>query len=206
MTTTSLHPARARRAGPRRRASRGIVLVMALIALGLLLISAVAIIRSFDTSTLLAGNLAFKRDLVNQAERGVSAVRRLLDQGALASEALRNAHQPALNYAASKLPSNGDGIPLVLLSDRRFKAEGLGAADIVDPATRVSLRYVIDRQCAAAGAFDEARCVSTPGSADKGGSSWLKKPGADARPVYRVSLRVTGPQGTQAYFQTTFAD
>ena len=45
---------------------RGVIMIITLIALIVLLISGAALIRSFDTSMLLAGNLAFKRDLVNQ--------------------------------------------------------------------------------------------------------------------------------------------
>ena len=38
---------------------------------------------------------------------------------------------------------------------------------------------------------------------DKGGSSFLKKAGGGLRPVYRISVRVTGPRNTQAYLQGT---
>ena len=45
---------------------RGVIMVITLIALVVLMIGGIALIRSFDTSMLLAGNLAFRRDLVNQ--------------------------------------------------------------------------------------------------------------------------------------------
>ena len=76
------------------------------------------------------------------------------------------------------------------------------AADFTDGS--VSIRYVIDRQCTAAGAYDSATCNSTTGVvADSAGSNFLKKAGGGTRPVYRISVRVTGPRNTQAYLQNT---
>jgi Tfp pilus assembly protein PilX len=60
----SLRPAR----------QRGVVLLFCLIVLVILLAGGVAVVRSMNTSLTSAGNLAFRRDLVNQGERAVSAV------------------------------------------------------------------------------------------------------------------------------------
>ena len=40
---------------------------------------------------------------------------------------------------------------------------------------------------------------------DKGGSNHMKKPVGESRPVYRISVRVTGPRGTQAFLQSTLS-
>jgi hypothetical protein len=130
----------------------------------------------------------------------------VLKTGALVSETARQTSLPAANYSAQRLQSNDEGIPLPLLKDSLFASSGMSAGnDIVDDAAGVAVRYVIDRQCSGSGAFDDASCVAGEGSADSGGSNWLKKPGAQLRPVYRVTVRVTGPRGTQAYLQTTFS-
>ena len=55
------------------RRQRGVSLLIALIGLMLMMLGAVAMVRSFGTSSVLAGNLAFRRDLTNQGERGVAA-------------------------------------------------------------------------------------------------------------------------------------
>lgn len=52
---------------------RGVVLFFALIALVAMSLAAVALIRSVDTSTLIAGNLAFKQATKNSAEAGIEA-------------------------------------------------------------------------------------------------------------------------------------
>jgi len=99
----------ARRAGAARQ--RGVVLIVALIALVLLMIGGVALVRSMDTSQLLAGNLAFKRDLVNRGEAGIGQAIGLLNAGALATEAARQASSGASNYSAQVLASTPAGIP-----------------------------------------------------------------------------------------------
>jgi Tfp pilus assembly protein PilX len=53
---------------------QGVVLIFSLIVLLILAIGAVAVLRSVNSSLLSAGNLAFHRDLVNQAEQAVSTV------------------------------------------------------------------------------------------------------------------------------------
>jgi type IV pilus assembly protein PilX len=193
-----------RGAAPRQlapaRTQRGVIMIIALIALAVLMIGGVALVRSFDTSMLMAGNLAFKRDLVNQGERGVAQAVTLMSTGALASEGTRQANAVASNYSAIALTSNARGLPTVLFNDTAFAAAYTGA-DITDNG--VTIRYVIDRQCSTTGAFSADACVTTATASDKGGSSWLKKAGGGMRPVYRISVRVTGPRNTQTFLQST---
>jgi hypothetical protein len=33
-----------------------------------------------------------------------------------------------------------------------------------------------------------------------------RKPSGSTRPIYRISVRVSGPRSTEAYFQTTYVD
>jgi type IV pilus assembly protein PilX len=188
---------------PRRRA-RGVSMLIALIALLLLSIAAVAMVRSFSTSSVLAGNLAFRRDLTNQGERAVLAVRQAFVAGALHNDVTRELDAPAANYFATRLETNGQGVPLVLVKDSLFTSKGLTERnDITDRASGVTLRYVVDRQCTAGGAYSDSACILSEGTQDGGGSNWLKKPNGESRPVYRVTVRVTGPRNTQAYLQTT---
>ena len=63
---------RAARAHPRTQ--QGVVMLFGLIALAIMLIGAAAMVRSMNASLFNAGNLGFKRDLTNQAERAVGTV------------------------------------------------------------------------------------------------------------------------------------
>jgi type IV pilus assembly protein PilX len=203
---------------PRRE--RGVVLVFALIALVVTLIGAVAIVRSLNASLFTAGNYGFKRDLANQGERATRAVINLFDTGALAADATRRLNNVPLNYSAVMLPTNAQGIPNALLAnDATFAATGSTGNDISVAGMGVTIRYVIDRLCANPGLPDPATCVLTASGEESGGSGselFTGRAGGPAlggkvsadiiQPVYRVSIRVTGPRRTESFFQTTFTD
>ncbi|MBA3588961.1 hypothetical protein [Methylibium sp.] len=207
---------------------RGAVLILSLIILVVLLGASAALVRSMDTSMFLAGNLAFKRDLMNQAERAVPVVLDALTTGALSTATARANDLKSSNYSARVLPSTDQGIPdALLLTDTAFEAlsYATGGNDIAVSAQDVTIRYVIDRLSVATG--EESTLgdayVAAGNTAPKGGSgSQLRRsedaaaaapvagsptsPSAGAvtpQAVYRISLRVTGPRDTQAFLQTT---
>ncbi|HET9643341.1 MAG TPA: hypothetical protein VFP68_08295 [Burkholderiaceae bacterium] len=170
----------------------------------LLMIGAVAMVRSFGTTSALSGNLAFRRDLSNEGERGIAAAIALMKTGALSTPWSRISNAPAYNYSATRLPTNSDGIPVMLVNDTIFGYSGVTGADIEDSVLGIKVRYVVDRLCTTAGDFNEATCVTGAGAQDRGGSP-TEKPSGQVYPLYRISVRVTGPRNTQAYFQTTVA-
>jgi len=192
---------------------RGAVLIISLIVLMVLMLAGVALVRSTDTALFQSGNLAFQRDLANQSERVIPVVRTLLQTGPLATSASRAANMPAANYSASVLPSNAQGIPNALIDNTVFASLSMTATNdiaLTDPTTNVAwgnIRYVIDRQCTQAG--DEttlgnlcaaATSPSTGCTSDNLQTCALGVPG---QIVYRVSVRVTGPRNTLAFFQTS---
>src|SRR5690349_3932317 len=103
-----------------RRRQGGIIMVVTLIALAVLLLGGVALMRSSDTSTALAGQLGFRRDLKNQGERAMSMALHSLKTGALSSSTKRQSDLATSNYSAAQLAAT-NGIPTVLLkSDADF--------------------------------------------------------------------------------------
>lgn len=194
----------ARRAapGPAPGGQRGVVLIIALVALIFLMIGGAALFRSVQNSTDMAGNVAFKRELANHAERALAQVLRRFNESAITTDTT----QPEQNYSAQLLPSGAVGVPDLLLNDVAFDAAGMRAEDIVDAEAGVTVRYLIDRQCTAPGIFDAARCTLVEEQLrDKGGTAWQRKPAGGSGAVYRVSIRVTGPRQTQSFFQSTLA-
>lgn len=204
---------------------RGTVLLLTLIVLVVLLLGGVALVRSFDTTLLTAGNIAFKRDLVNQGERVVPTVIGpngifQAAAGALSSADARGLASLANNYSATILPSSPQGVPLALLDDTAFGAVAAEANDIVSADGSTKVRYVIDRMCNVTGpdtTLGAANCIRADGNAPLGGTNFqLINPGgasADGslagaltqQVIYRISVRVDGPRNTQAFLQTTFA-
>jgi type IV pilus assembly protein PilX len=187
-----------------RRQQEGVILFFTLVILVVLLLATTALVRSFDTSLSMAGNIAFKRDLVNQGERAMTkAIAQFKSAGALATSSAREANFAGSNYYATRLASDSHGIPTMLIRDSLFVGT---AGDITDTNTNVTIRYVIDRLCDSTGAFSSSTCVSVKLTNSQGGSSWnaTSKVGQEYQPVYRISVRVTGPRNTQAYLQATF--
>jgi type IV pilus assembly protein PilX len=235
MTLPDLRPTRRlQRAVPRSAAAsrqRGVVLLFALIALTILLIGSIALVRSFNTSLSTAGNISFKRDLMNQSERAVPVILAALNTpgGVLNTPIARGAHLPASNYSAAALAVNAQGIPLVLLQDTDAGFTGAanffaGGAPVVvtstandinvtDSASRnqqVRVRYVLDRLCEVVGEETTLgdRCMRDRDIVPRGGRSIGARAEDTAAPrpvVYRLSIRVDGPRNTQAYYQTTFS-
>ncbi len=188
-----------------KHAQTGIILPITLISLLILLIASVALIRSTDTSLLIAGQIGFKRDAINQAERAIPKIRALFDvSGSTLNDVTkREKHQPDSNYFATIQKSNASGIPLQLLGD----SFGNSNAITIDSA-KVSIRFLIDRMCLTEGPVTFNNCTTASSSSDVGGDALSlsegKANGVDL-PVYRISIRVTGPRNTEAFLQSTFS-
>lgn len=192
-----------------RGGQRGIVMVITLVSLVLLLIGVVAMLRNVDTASIVVGNLAFRRDLTNRAETAIAQAKAEFVSGPLSTAASRTVTPTApdtINYSATTLPSNSDGIPLVLVNDSAYTAGGYVATTFASDSS-LSVRWVIDRQCLTGTvAFSSATCENLPISGDTGGTAGLRKPGSSASAIYRISVRVIGPRSTDAYFQTIYTD
>lgn len=201
---------------PRRRQG-GIIMVVTLIALVVLMLGGVALMRSSDTSSALAGQLGFRRDLKNQGERAMAMAINSLKSGTLSSADSRQANLTKSNYSAVQLETNANGIPKDLLkSDSDFVGAGY-VINIVDSKSEsdnagsgVKARYLIDRLCLAAGDADADNCSKTDILVQNNGQDSNSHKGDTSfrsinLAVYRISVRVDGPRGTQAFFQSTVA-
>jgi type IV pilus assembly protein PilX len=193
----------------RRSRERGVVLIFCLIVLVILLSGGVAVIRSTNSSLFSAGNLAFKRDLLNQGEQAVAHVLALFQgTGGLASSSSTQSDNISLNYRASQLATNSQGIPTAMLGDdEAFGAVGVITNDLTSENSNVTsgvgIRYLIDRMCSAAGVPSSNNCVQAQ-SAPTGGTAGTGGPAVTTASVYRVTIRVTGPRDTQVFMQTSF--
>ena len=189
----------------RRRRQRGIVLVFALITLVILLIGAVAISRSLSSSQFTLGNIGFKRDLTNQGERALQlAMDAVRGGGALATEATRNVALRTANYSATLLPTNAQGIPTALLTEAAFAAVGTAPDINAGQGTGVTIRYVIDRMALTEGPCTPSICTMATQPVFGGASNEAPKPSPPAQPIFRITLKVSGPRNTVSYFQSTF--
>lgn len=205
-----------RPASPSAR-QRGVVLLFCLIILVILLASGVAIVRSMNTSMAGAGNLAFRRDLVNQGEQAISkAMQAFGSSGVLTGAGATANNLASANYSAIQLETASNGIPKLLLQKKDTGWSGTDvagntftptAADITG-RDGVTIRYVIDRLCNSTGNFStlgSSRCISSPIGVTTGGTVGEERPPASSPPLYRVSVRVSGPRDTQVFLQSSFS-
>lgn len=190
---------------------RGVSLVVALIMLAGLMIGSVALIRSVDTATLVAGNLAFKHSATLAADRGIQTAVAWLEKKTAMQ---RWSSVPAEGYCSSQHASDdtqagwdptvkwtGACTPVVLATDK--------AGNKVD--------YLIHRLCRFPNTEPLAATPSGPNlcstSVGVGGSSvetsskqsgYERVSGGSANYIaYRVTVRVQGERGTRSFVQTT---
>jgi len=201
----------------RPRGQRGVVLFIALLVMVALSLAGIALIRSADTATIVAGNLAFKQAAASAVDRSFEqAIEALFNP--VADPAVPNpviadktADLLAQNYFACVqdagggcLPANRPipEIPTALTSAKNFANSHLNAGLVpVDAASNKSF-YVIERMCANAGAAVGSNCnlSSAALGADAGTQHYeglVRTGGA----YYRVTVRVEGPRNTVAYAQ-----
>jgi Tfp pilus assembly protein PilX len=200
-----------------RNRETGIVLVVAMIALVIMSLAAVALIRSVDTSTLIAGNISFRQSATISADSGMESAITWLSANNTDSLTTANGY-----YATSNIwCTSAAGTTCQDTSSSTFNVQlGVTSDAIWDSTTRSSAvpsgkdssgnttRYIIQRMCRAAGAPTTANCLL--GTAEIGSSSKGIKDAtggggcvgcSSLSPMYRVTARVIGPKNTVSYIQ-----
>lgn len=190
---------------PRPRQA-GVVLIITLIVMVAMTLAALAMMRSVDTSNLIAGNLAFQRAATHSSDTGVEAAVAWL-QANNAGVALDN-DDPTNGYDANgsdpaQSPVAGqtwDAYWMQSATSRAYQFNG-GAADSAGNV----VSYVIDRLCNnTGGKTTGAACVASPvvqaatGNAEEAGEIQLN---ATSVVYYRITVRVAGPKNTVSYVQ-----
>ncbi len=199
-----------------RRAQQGVVLFIALIAMVVLSLAAVALIRSVDTGTSIAGNLATKQGTLGPINYAIEqAVDALFKAGGGAIANPFN-HDIAKNYYANIQPGGKpNGVPAILYGPLPLVTYDASFPKYDDPSpnSRYSVRWVIERMCQgsapAPGPFTgdpltptglKACDLMVPKVATAG-TSMEELPAIPPVPLYRVSIRVDGPANTVTYAQ-----
>ena len=200
------------------RRQHGVVLAVVLIVLVVMMLGAVSLLSSVDTSALLSGNIAFKRDSVNSAATGLNEAFKLLKKTDAASiqgsqNSVDGCPPPAStgsactaagtwaknNFYPRLLESDGNGIPLILKNKAKFDATFTYK---ITPSNGNEVRFLIERMCEVYGASTNPNCLLSQ-DASKGTDIYPGKPGSVASPLYRVTVRTDGVRNSQSYAQWT---
>jgi len=174
---------------------QGVALFFALIALVVMSLAAVALIRSVDTNSLIAGNLSFKQSSMLSADTGVETAITWVtnNAGLLEADSTANGY-----YATSDVPAHPDARALV-------DANGV-AGIIANPDSQGNtITYVIQRMCKSTGPSKPEECLFGPltePADNKGVNKEVYPTGKAASLIYRVTAKVVGPKNTISYVQT----
>lgn len=192
-----------RRPAPRQR---GVVLVIALIVLVAMTLASIAMVRSIDTSTIIAGNLAFKQSAVASGDAGVEAAVAWLS----ANGDSLTADSPANGYYAS----SQDSLDLTARAAPTTDDLNWSDANVVKKLAKDTagneVAYIIHRMCNSAGALNGSTCATEDGlltGSSQGSARQMTtyQPGswtvAATRGYYRITVRVAGPRNTISYVQ-----
>ncbi len=186
---------------------QGVVLFFALIALVVMSLAAVALIRSVDTNSMIAGNLAFKRSATTSADSGSEAALNWLSAQSVAT--LQGNVVLSAYYATSiddpLTPAINESNGKEMVEVNGVLATGAGIVGGVD-SNGNSITYVVQRMCRAAGAADAANCLMGPGdalaSAGNAGVACAAVVCTPAQaPIFRITARVVGPKNTVSVIQ-----
>ncbi len=182
--------------------ARGAVLFIALIVLVAMTLAGIAIMRSVDTATLIAGNLAFKQGTVQSSDNGVEVAYQWL----LANRTTLNNSNAVQGY------NSGIASPVWSNPTTWASAINLGA----DLAGN-TISYQIHRMCnlpdliySGAGqqcALDNPAVAGAPPAPGEGESFTVGAPGylQDPKVYYRITVRSQGPRSTVSYIQAMVA-
>jgi len=191
---------------------RGVVLFFALISMLAIMLAAVALIRSVDTSTMIAGNLAFKQAATTSGDAGTEAAIAWLAATQTANNAKNILNDPthALNISdATKGYYSATDPGLNLFADAPWNAI-TGIPQVTDSSGN-TIRYLVQRSCRNPNvAIQNADCLFSGAIQDANGQNIplpqdvCDGPGcpvAGQTPMIRITSRVKGPKNTLSYVQ-----
>jgi Tfp pilus assembly protein PilX len=197
---------------PMPRSQRGTMLIIALIVLVAMTLAGIATMRSVDTATVMAGNIAFRQSALNAADQGIQAGYAVLMTPSPSSDLTKDGSLwlvPTAGYFSSA-PINDPNWSDPVAWANAVKLNG-GAAD----AAGNVVSFLVQRLCpvsncavgATCGGNPSNVCGSTPGTAtlsNEGNDNFRVQQGFATLPQvhYRITARAVGPRNSVAIVQT----
>lgn len=189
-----------------RTRQTGVVLIITLIVLVAMTLAAIALMRSVDTTNIIAGNLAFQRSTQLAADAGTeSAINNTLPTLVATTNLGSNFCAPGFGYKSFYQP-NLD--PPNQTWDAFWASMGNCPITLPQDALGNTVSYVIEALCSGNG---QVNCMQTPPNPQAlvciGAN--LGKPNVPCPPIrnkyYRITSRAQGPRNTVSYVQVIIA-
>jgi type IV pilus assembly protein PilX len=194
----------------KRSRQQGVVLIIALLVLVAMSLAAVGMVRMVDSTSQVAGNLSFRRDVTSQADFAVSIAAKAADT--IMSDATGGAETTdAPPYYANAIAKDDRGIPLLLANALAPSSPGAatGTAGVGEQAVPLTadggglvIRWVYERACPTGTVVTAAVTCKTftpPGATSRSiGVSEITPPDT---PYVVATVRVDGPKNQISYVQ-----
>ena len=209
----------------------GASLFVAIVALAMMTVAGLSLMRSVDTATIIAGNMAFKNSSVSGADLGLEAAAAYL-HGTIAVAA-NNANLPAGCRIGTAAVAGPPAVPATLgncLYSATYQPENSFGVPLIDWSNTVNIpvtttngnavQFVVERLCDPATSptlpdrpvyLESMRTCSMGllppslrGTSNAGGSSKAGGPppiSPETGIMYRVTVRVVGPRNTVSTVQ-----
>lgn len=193
---------------------RGVVLFFTLLALVVMSLAAVALIRSVDTSGMIAGNMAFKQSTISSADSGTESAINWLNITKVNNAALNWVNDPAhpfnITNAAQGYYSNAD--PNLNLTDGTgIRWDNTDSMLVGTDGAGNTLRYVIQRMCRDANTVPQSTYCMYSDPSDPGQPKNVPLPQEvcfgpgcptpGTTPIIRITVRSDGPKNAVSYIQ-----
>jgi type IV pilus assembly protein PilX len=206
------------------RYQQGLVLFVALVALVVMSLAAVALIRSVDTNNLVTGNLAYKQSAAITSSYGMEAMADTVGANVLA---YAESDHPTDGYysncefvegVAANRTCKDDHLYLeATWTDANSKLADSLQAGITAGKDQYgnTVRYIVERMCRTDGPADSTKCLmsleddgSNNGCSNNVGTSTaglILPCNSVPIPLYRVTVRISGPKNTVSFVQAFFS-
>jgi len=195
---------------PTPRSQRGTMLIIALIVLVAMTLAGIATMRSVDTATVMAGNIAFRQSALNAADQGIQAGYAVLRIPSPSSDLTRDGSlwlvPTAGYYSSAPIAEPNWTDPAAWIDAVKLNGGAQDAAGNV-------VSFIVQRLCTVPNCAVNAPCGgqtnicgSTPGAAAlarDGDDNFRVLPGMSALPQvhYRITARAVGPRNSVAIVQ-----
>lgn len=198
----------------------GVMLLFTLIILVLMTLGGIALMRSMNTTNMIAGNMAFQQSTTQSADTGVEAAIAWLESNNAISGVLYTS-LPSFGYSASSTNLTSDqlgeefwnlmtpgGVCYLPLAGNACSASH-GLTD----AAGNNVSFMIQRLCNGTGDPTSNSCEIVPGSSaatatansgsnEGAGEEVISSVGVNTSVYYRITVRVIGPRNTTSYIQS----
>jgi type IV pilus assembly protein PilX len=186
----------------RARKQAGVALPIALIMLVAMILAALALFRSVDTATMVAGNLSYKQRTVHAGDEGIRAAYLWIQGKATVSPASLNSSDLGAGYYSNQHADDPNWNPVT-------SWPGSGTYTLPTDSGGNTVSYVIHRLCTLPGltpnqAGNRCATYSSSSTTAPGGSLSSDAPAfANVTYVYlRVTAKVVGPRNSVSYIQS----